>query len=170
MTRLILTSLALALSILPSYGQDTLTTGRSGYTTGTVGGAIQNTYTDRYGNTTGWVGGKNISTYSDGYGGTTGTIGNKRVNTYEDGYGRTTGTIGRAQVDIYSDPSGHTTGTIGRRRLNCGSGAPPPKKFQGAIVPQCSSGKAPSAPAGAAQQVTSHCASDDLRTCHLQVD
>ena len=85
MTRLILTSLALALSILPSYGQDTLTTDRSGYTTGTVGGAIQNTYTDRYGNTTGWVGGKNISTYSDGYGGTTGTIGNKRVNTYEDG-------------------------------------------------------------------------------------
>src|SRR6476660_9103952 len=90
MTRLILTSLALAASILPSYGQDTLQTDRSGYTTGTVGGAIQNTYTDRYGNTTGWVGGKNISTYSDGYGGTTGTIGNKRVNTYEDGYGRTT--------------------------------------------------------------------------------
>src|SRR3954452_23458914 len=81
MIRLILTSLALAISILPSYGQDTLTTDRSGYTTGTVGNGTQNTYTDRYGNTTGSVGGKNISTYSDGYGGTTGTIGNKRTRT-----------------------------------------------------------------------------------------
>jgi hypothetical protein len=119
MTRLIPTSLALALSILPSYGQDSVTTDRSGYTTGIVGNGIQNTYTDQYGNTQGWIGGKYTSTYSDGYGGTTGTIGNKRVNTYEDGYGRTTGTIGRNQVNIYTDPSGHTTGTIGRRRLNC---------------------------------------------------
>ena len=36
--------------------------------------------------------------------------------------------------------------------------------------PQCSSRKAPSAPAGAAPQVTSHCASDGLRTCHPPVD
>jgi hypothetical protein len=57
MTRLILTSLALAALILPSYGQDSLQTDRSGYTTGTVGGGTQNTYTDRYGNTTGWIGG-----------------------------------------------------------------------------------------------------------------
>ena len=69
MTRLILIPLALAAFILPSYGQDSLQTDRSGYTTGTVGGGTQNTYTDRYGNTTGWVGGKYISTYSDGYGG-----------------------------------------------------------------------------------------------------
>jgi hypothetical protein len=44
MTRLILTSLALAISILPSYGQNSLHTDRSGYTTGTVGGSSQNTY------------------------------------------------------------------------------------------------------------------------------
>src|SRR4051794_41932628 len=73
MTRLFLTSLALALSILPSYGQDTLTTDRSGYTTGTVGGAIQNTYTDRYGNTTGWVGGKTLVLTATGTAGTPGT-------------------------------------------------------------------------------------------------
>jgi hypothetical protein len=65
MTRLTLTSLALALSIFPSYGQDSLTTDRSGYTTGSVGNGVQNTYTDRYGNTQGWIGGKYTSTYSD---------------------------------------------------------------------------------------------------------
>jgi hypothetical protein len=69
MTRLILTSLALAISILPSYGQDSLQTDRSGYTTGTVANGTQNTYTDRYGNTTGWIGGKYTSTHGDGYGG-----------------------------------------------------------------------------------------------------
>jgi hypothetical protein len=42
MTRLILASLALAAFILPSYGQDSLQTDRSGYTTGTVGGGTQN--------------------------------------------------------------------------------------------------------------------------------
>jgi hypothetical protein len=44
MTRLILASLALATSILPSYGQNSiLHTDRSGSTTGTVGNSIQNT-------------------------------------------------------------------------------------------------------------------------------
>jgi hypothetical protein len=84
MARLILTSLVLATSILPSYGQGSLQLDRSGYTTGTVGNSNVNTYTDRYGNTTGWVGGKYTSTYSDGYGGTTGTIGNKRITTQDD--------------------------------------------------------------------------------------
>src|ERR1700730_5206659 len=71
MARFILTSLVLAILILPVYAQSTVyTDGRS-----------VNTYTDRYGSTTGWVGGKYQNTYSDGYGGTTGTIGNKRVNT-----------------------------------------------------------------------------------------
>jgi hypothetical protein len=97
MARLILTSLVLAISVLPVHAQSTLYTDRSGYTTGTQDGRAVNTYTDRYGNTTGWVGGKYISTYSDGYGGTTGTIGNKRINTYENG-GYTTGTIGRNQL------------------------------------------------------------------------
>ena len=73
MTRLILASLLLAISILPLYAQSsTLHTDQSGYTTGTDGNRTVNTYTDRYGNTTGWVGGKYQSTYSDGYGGTTG--------------------------------------------------------------------------------------------------
>jgi hypothetical protein len=117
--RLILTSLVLAISVLPLYAQSTLYTDRSGYTTGTQDGRTVNTYTDRYGNTTGWIGGKHISTYSDGYGGTTGTIGNKRISTYGDGYGNTTGTIGRDQVNTYTAPSGVTTGTIGRRRVNC---------------------------------------------------
>jgi len=120
MMRLILASLVLAISILPSYAQGTiLHTDRSGYTTGIDGNRTVNTYTDRYGNTTGWIGGKYISTYSDGYGGTTGTIGNKRISTYEDGYGYTRGTIGRNQVNTYTEPSGFTTGTIGRRRVNC---------------------------------------------------
>jgi hypothetical protein len=58
MTRLTLASLALAISILPSYGQNSiLHMDRSGYTTGTVGSSSQNTYTDQHGNTTGWVGG-----------------------------------------------------------------------------------------------------------------
>jgi hypothetical protein len=70
MTRLLLASLALAISILPSYGQNSiLHTNRSGYTTGIDGSTTVNTYTDRYGNTTGWIGGKYTSTYSDGYGG-----------------------------------------------------------------------------------------------------
>ena len=73
MARIILTSLVLAISILPVYAQTNLQTDRSGYTTGTQDGKTVNTYTDRYGNTTGWVGGKYQSTYSDGYGGTTGT-------------------------------------------------------------------------------------------------
>jgi hypothetical protein len=120
MTRLILASLVLAISILPLYAQSSsLHTDRSGYTTGTDGNRTVNTYSDRYGNTTGWVGGKYMSTYSDGYGGTTGTIGNKRITTYEDGYGNTTGTIGRDRINLYTGPSGTTTGTIGRRRLNC---------------------------------------------------
>jgi hypothetical protein len=86
MTRLILASLVLAISILPLCAQSTsLHTDRSGYTTGTDGYRTVNTYTDRYGNTTGWVGGKYMSTYNDGSGGTTGTIGNKRITTYEDG-------------------------------------------------------------------------------------
>jgi hypothetical protein len=120
MTRLLLASLALAISILPSYGQNSiLHTDRSGYTTGIDGSSTVNTYTDRYGNTTGWIGGKYTSTYSDGYGGTRGTIGNKSINTYQDGYGNTTGTIGRDRVNIHTDPSGHTIGTIGGRRLNC---------------------------------------------------
>ena len=86
MTRLILASLVLAISILPLYAQSTsLHTDRAGYTTGTDGNRTVNTYTDRYGNTTGWVGGKYISTYSDGHGGTTGTIGNKCIgNGYSD--------------------------------------------------------------------------------------
>jgi uncharacterized membrane protein len=80
MTRLILASLMLAISILPLYAQSTsLHTDRSGYTIGTDGNRTVNTYTDRYGNTTGWVGGEYISTYSDGYGGTTGMIGSKRI-------------------------------------------------------------------------------------------
>jgi uncharacterized membrane protein len=67
MTRLILASLALAISTLPLHAQSsTLHTDRSGYTTGTDGNRTVNTYTDQYGNTTGWVGGKYISTYSDG--------------------------------------------------------------------------------------------------------
>jgi hypothetical protein len=108
MTRLLLASLALAISILPSYGQNSiLHTDRSGYTTGIDGSSTVNTYTDRYGNTTGWIGGKYTSTYSDGYGGTRGTIGNKSINTYQDGYGNTTGTIGRDRVNIHTDPSGH---------------------------------------------------------------
>ena len=81
MTRLILASLVLAISILPLYAQSTsLHTDRSGYTTGTDGSRTVSTYTDQYGNTTGWVGSKYISTYSDGYGGTTGTIGNKHIS------------------------------------------------------------------------------------------
>src|SRR5262249_15360050 len=113
MTRLVLASLVLAISVLPLYAQSTsLHTDRSGYTTGTDGNRTVNTYTDRYGNTTGWVGGKYVSTYSDGSGGTTGTIGNKRITTYEDGYGNTTGTIGRDRINLYTDPSGTTTGTI----------------------------------------------------------
>jgi hypothetical protein len=120
MMRLILASLVVAISILPSYAQGTiLHTDRSGYTTGIDGNRTVNTYTDRYGTTTGSIGGKYISTHSDGYGGTTGTIGNKRISTYEDGYGYTRGTIGRDQVNTYTDPSGFTTGTIGRRRVNC---------------------------------------------------
>ena len=88
MMRLILASLVLAISILPSYAQGTiLHTDRSGYTTGIDGNRTVNTYTDRYGNTTGWIGGKYISTYSDGYGGTTGTIGNKRLRIHQ-GYHR----------------------------------------------------------------------------------
>src|SRR5262249_4229509 len=88
MTRLILASLVLAISILALYAQSTsLHTDRSGYTAGTDGNRTVNTYTDRYGNTTGWVGGKDISTYSDGHGGTTGTIGNKRITSYEDSSG-----------------------------------------------------------------------------------
>jgi hypothetical protein len=76
MTRFILASQVLAISILPLSAQSTsLHTDRSGYTTGTDGNLTVNTYTDRYGNTTGWIGGKYVSTYSDGYGGTTGTIG-----------------------------------------------------------------------------------------------
>ena len=72
MVRLILASLVLAISILPSYAQGTiLHTDRAGYTTGIDGSRTVNTYTDRYGNTTGSIGGKYISTYSDGYGGTT---------------------------------------------------------------------------------------------------
>src|SRR5215472_11787730 len=79
MTRLILASLALAISTLPLYAQSsTLHTDRSGYTTGSDGNRTVNTYTDQYGNTTGWVGGKYISTYSDGYGNTTGVIGRDR--------------------------------------------------------------------------------------------
>ncbi len=114
MTRLLLASLALAISILPSYGQNSiLHTDRSGYTTGIDGSSTVNTYTDRYG-----IGGKYTSTYSDGYG-TRGTIGNKSINTYQDGYGNTTGTIGRDRVNIHTDPSGHTIGAIGVRRLNC---------------------------------------------------
>ena len=67
MTRLILASLVLTISILPLYAQSSsLHTDRSGYTTGTDGNRTVNTYTDRYGNTTGWVGGKYMSTYSDG--------------------------------------------------------------------------------------------------------
>ena len=59
MTRVILASLVLAISILPLCAQSTsLHTDRSGYTTGTDGNRTVNTYTDRYGNTTGWVGGK----------------------------------------------------------------------------------------------------------------
>jgi hypothetical protein len=58
MVRIILTSLVLAISILPLYAQTNLQTDRSGYTTGTQDGKTVNTYTDRYGNTTGWVGGK----------------------------------------------------------------------------------------------------------------
>ncbi len=105
MTRLLLASLALAISILPSYGQNSiLHTDRSGYTTGIDGSSTVNTYTDRYG--------------SDGYG-TRGTIGNKSINTSQDGYGNTTGTIGRDRVNIHTDPSGHTIGAIGVRRLNC---------------------------------------------------
>ncbi len=97
MTRLLLASLALAISILPSYGQNSiLHTDRSGYTTGIDGSSTVNTYTDRYG-----------------------TIGNKSINTYQDGYGNTTGTIGRDRVNIHTDPSGHTIGAIGVRRLNC---------------------------------------------------
>jgi hypothetical protein len=62
MTRLILASLQLAISILPLCAQSTsLHTDRSGYTTGTDGNLTVNTYTDRYGNTTGWIGGKYIS-------------------------------------------------------------------------------------------------------------
>jgi hypothetical protein len=77
MTRLVLASLVLAISILPLCAQSTsLHRDRSGYTTGTD--RTVNTYTDQYGNTTGWVGSKYISTYSDGSGGTTGTIGTKR--------------------------------------------------------------------------------------------
>ena len=72
MTRLVLTSLVLAISILPLYAQSSFHTDRSGYTTGTDGNRTVNTYTDRYGNTTGWVGGKYMSTYSDGYGGADG--------------------------------------------------------------------------------------------------
>ncbi len=84
MTRLLLASLALAISILPSYGQNSiLHTDRSGYTTGIDGSSTVNTYTDRYGNTTGWIGGKYTSTYSDGYGGhTIGAIGVRRLNCY----------------------------------------------------------------------------------------
>jgi len=78
MTRLILASLVLAISILPLYAQSSsLHTDRSGYTTGTDGNRTVNTYTDQYGNTTGWVTGKYISTYSDGYGGTTATAGRR---------------------------------------------------------------------------------------------
>ena len=96
MTRLILASLVLTISILPLYAQSSsLHTDRSGYTTGTDGNRTVNTYTDQYGNTTGSIGGKYISTYRDGYGGTKGTIGNKSINTYQDRYGNTTGTIGR---------------------------------------------------------------------------
>ena len=63
MTRFILASLVLAISILPLYAQSTsLHTDRSGYTTGTDGNLPVNTYTDRYGNTTGWIGGKYVST------------------------------------------------------------------------------------------------------------
>jgi multidrug efflux pump subunit AcrB len=54
MARLILTSLVLAISVLPLYAQSTLYTDRSGYTSGTQDGRTVNTYTDRYGNTTGW--------------------------------------------------------------------------------------------------------------------
>jgi hypothetical protein len=62
MTRFILASLVLAISILPLYAQSTsLHTDRSGYTTGTDGNLTVNTYTDRYGNTTGWVGGKYVT-------------------------------------------------------------------------------------------------------------
>ena len=44
-----------------------------------------------------------------------------------------------------------------------------PRSGAFAIVPQCNSRKAPSAFAGAAQQVTSYCASDGRRTCRLSV-
>ena len=78
MTRLILASLVLTISILPLYAQSSsLHTDRSGYTTGIDGSRTVNTYTDQYGNTTGSIGGKYISTYSDGYGGTRGMIGKK---------------------------------------------------------------------------------------------
>ena len=63
MTRLILASLVLTISILPLYAQSSsLHTDRSGYTTGTDGNRTVNTYTDRYGNTTGWIGGNYTST------------------------------------------------------------------------------------------------------------
>src|SRR4051794_14646815 len=93
MTRLILASLLLPISILCLHGQSsTLHTDQSGYTTGTDGNRTVNTYTDRYGNTTGWVGGKYQSTYSDGHAGTTGTNGKKRKNTNKEGYGENHGT------------------------------------------------------------------------------
>jgi hypothetical protein len=48
MTRLILASLVLAISILPLYAQSSsLHTDRSGYTTGTDGNRTVNTYTDQ---------------------------------------------------------------------------------------------------------------------------
>jgi len=101
MTRLILASLALAVSTLPLSPKAAPCT--------RIDLVIRQALTGR---------GKYVSTYNDGYGGTTGTIGNKRISTYEDGYGNTTGTIGRDRINVYTDRSGITTGTIGRRRLN----------------------------------------------------
>src|SRR6476659_7086141 len=90
MTRLILASLVLTISILPLYAQSSsLHTDQTGYTTGTDGNRTVNTYTDQYGNTTGSIGGKC-------------TIGRDRVNIQTDPSGHTIGTIGGRRLNCYT--------------------------------------------------------------------
>src|SRR5258708_23236258 len=106
MTRFILASLVLAISILPLYAQSTsLHTDRSGYTTGTDGNRTVNTYTDRYGNTTGWIGSKYMSTYSDGYGGTPRPKRAQRLNTNTKRPRHTTSTTTQVAVNASPPPT-----------------------------------------------------------------